>query len=273
MKNTSEQISMLKNLLDTGSISQKEYEDMLQIALKTEESTNMNDDLTEKEDSQQAFIHQLIDDDLESSNTLNQSKVNNSNKTNSIQFGLMIILLLGLILFVTLFISNKAEASQNMRDAKAKQLSLQEEIDQKNQIIQNLEGQLEQLSELQPIFGSNLKFNNNGVGESINSNGIMCFRQSAIRYIYSSLDLQCLKAGNYKIETRIYDPFGILLQSEGYSTALSTNSQEVELTLGSNDVELDGWGSETGGTYYKGTNRVEIWCQGKLLAKSYFIVR
>ena len=33
MKNTSEQIEMLKNLLIAGSISQKEYDEMLRIAL------------------------------------------------------------------------------------------------------------------------------------------------------------------------------------------------------------------------------------------------
>ena len=273
MKSTSEQIAMLKNLLNTGSINQQEYEDMLEITLQTSETIEIDgselelDNLIETNDDQGKI--RVVDSDIS-----NQSNKNKKNTTITRLYALMVFFLLGLIIFITLFFQNKAEVSRNMREANNEQYRLQAEIDQRDQIIQNLEGQLEQLSNFQPVFGSNLDFTNStDKGESTNSNGKKCFQQNDIRYIYTSLNIHCIKPGKYNIENRIYEPNGILSRSDGYSPKNATTSKIIALSKGSNYVALDGWGSETGGTYSKGTNRVEIWCEGKLLAKSYFIVR
>jgi hypothetical protein len=272
MKNTSEQIAMLKNLLDTGSISQQEYEDMLGIALQTDESTKI-DGIELVQDNPKETLNQQNKIKIDSPDISNQSHENKKNTTITVLYVLTTLFLLGLILFVTLFFQNKAEVSRNTRDASKEQNRLQEEVSQKNQIIQNLEGQLEQLSEFQPIFGSNLKFHNDGIGESTNSNGIMCFRQDAVRYIYTNMNIHCLKPGRYTIEKRMYEPSGNLSRTDGYSPTNATSAKLVELSKGFNDVDLSGWGSANESTYGKGTYPVEIWCQGKLLAKSYFIVK
>lgn len=86
----------------------------------------------------------------------------------------MILFLLGLIVFITLFIQTKAKLnlSRNNSTENNEIIRLIEEKEQKDQIIQNLEDQLKQISEFQPIFGSNLDFTNtNSAGESTNSNG------------------------------------------------------------------------------------------------------
>jgi len=273
MKNTSEQIAMLKNLLDTGSISQQEYEDMLQIALQTEGISEIDGNEREQDILNETNDHQeknrVIAADIS-----NQSHENKKDKTITVLYVLMTMFFLGLILFVTLFIQNKTEVSRNMQDAWNEQDRLKGEISQKDQIIQNLEGQLEQLSEFQPIFGSNLDFTNtNSAGESTNSNGKKCFRQNAIRFLYTGLNIYCLKPGKYTIQQRMYEPNGVLSRSDGYSPPNATTSNVVELSKGSNNVDLSGWGSPNESTYGKGTYPVEIWCDGKLLAKSYFIVR
>jgi hypothetical protein len=270
MKNTSEQIEMLKNLLIAGSISQKEYDEMLRIALlKSEKNEVEQGDPKENIGNQESFTEDYA----------NSSKQRSEIKTNStmpVIAGLMILFLLGLIVFVTLFIQTKAKLnlSPNNSTENNEIIRLIEEKEQKDQIIQNLEDQLKQISEFQPIFGSNLDFTNtNSAGESTNSNGKKCFKQSAIRYIYTSLNIHCLKPGKYTLENRIYEPNGVLNRSDGYSTANATYENEVELSKGFNDVDLSGWGSKTSSTYELGNNKVEIWCEGKLLAKSYFIVR
>jgi hypothetical protein len=71
----------------------------------------------------------------------------------------------------------------------------------------------------------------------------------------------------------MYEPNGVLSRSDGYSPPNATTSNVVELSKGSNNVDLSGWGSPNESTYGKGTYHIEIWCDGKLLAKSYFIVR
>ena len=74
MKNTSEQIEMLKNLLIAGSISQKEYDEMLRIALLKSDKNEVGQvDPKENIGNQESFTEDYA----------NLSKQRSENKTNS----------------------------------------------------------------------------------------------------------------------------------------------------------------------------------------------
>jgi hypothetical protein len=269
MKNTSEQIAMLKNLLDTGSITAKEYEDMLAIALETS--------LKEEPEAKTELDVTLISEEKREEGLSERIHVPSERKKSSnllaIITGLMILFFIGTVLFATLFIQSNQAANQLHGEGQNEKNYLNQEITQKEQKINDLQGQLNKIAQIQPLFGSQLSFTNtDDKGTFTNNRGETCFRQNEVRYIYTTLTIDCLTAGTYTIEKRMYEPNGVLSRTDGYSTRTATTEKSIELSVGSNYVDLNGWGSDTGGSYSLGRNRVEIWCNGQLLAKGYFYV-
>ena len=270
MKNTSEQIAMLKSLLDQGSISEKEYEEMLGIALQTEAESVQH---VEEEDT---LVEPKVSPEevrVEKAIPIVQKPELRPSSALPILGVFVVLFLIGTILFASLWMQSSQERDAVHWDAQQDKSRLEKEILEKDQKINDLEGRIELLATIQPLFASNLSFSNSdGAGESTNANGEKCFRYNSVRYIYTTLNIDCLKAGSYTLEKRMYDPNGVMSRSDGYSTRTATTGKTVDLSKGTNYVDLEGWGNESGGTYDRGRNRVEIWCQGRLLIKGYFYV-
>jgi len=93
---------------------------------------------------------------------------------------------------------------------------------------------------------------------------------SKSRYLATRMEANAYRTGRYSFDIKVYEN-GILSTGdtrveEGYSYNTTVNIHEI----GKCTLQLDGWGSNTPGTWGPGRYRVEVWYKGELVDDNIF---
>jgi hypothetical protein len=74
-------------------------------------------------------------------------------------------------------------------------------------------------------------------------------------------------------EVKFIKPNGKLMSNSNTSPENSSYIDTLDISIGQNEVELTGWGSESGGVFEPGINSLEIWYNKMLVGRQFFVVK
>lgn len=125
------------------------------------------------------------------------------------------------------------------------------------------------LKSSQPIIINGITFNSKLDGRTFSGRSTR-LPQSKISYLYARLNYHGNRSGNRKIYVKYYEPGEVLSEAEGSPQGYSF-SETYYFKKGKNKYyKIMGWGNEKGGSWAKGSHRIEIWYNGFMLYKQSF---
>ena len=157
-------------------------------------------------------------------------------------------------------ISNSSKSSDSLRNALAST----------KQELSTTKSKLLKISSGTPFLIESITFY---TSKNVN-NYKTTFSRREIGYIYPLVKIIPLTDSytSVKVYVKIYDPDGTLNYSAQHSPRGYTFSNEISVSYLDSQLQLSGWGNDTGDAYGIGTHKVQIWTNGKLLGEGKFEV-
>ena len=108
-------------------------------------------------------------------------------------------------------------------------------------------------------------------GNIINNYGSIIY-SSQTRYLAPRINVTVGTSGYYLFYTKLYNPSGILQRNTAESPSGYTWKNGVNMDIGEHAYYLSGFGSNTSGTWGKGTYKYEIWYNSKKVGEKSFTI-
>ena len=90
-------------------------------------------------------------------------------------------------------------------------------------------------------------------------------------YLKPKIKYEGLVSGSYNLKVKWYNPDGTLSVGSSSPSGFS-QSKNVYIYAGFNEIELNGWGNKSYGNWNKGNYRVEIWYGNSCLKSKEFTI-
>lgn len=142
------------------------------------------------------------------------------------------------------------------------------EIKQEKERYSNLESEIASVA---PFVITRVEIGSTYKGGGMETDFGSTLYRSRARFLTPKVYYRGFTSGSYTIKTKWYGPSGSLITGDsspyGYSQSNSNS-----FSVGSNDLQLEGWGYESAGNWDTGTYKLEIWCNEKcVFVKSFTI--
>ncbi len=214
----------------------------------TTENNTVKDYSKENVSENKAHVVHQIADSIDEETVIIEQKNDVVTEKQTVLNTTNIALITGILIMIGFFCIYTSELNESLND---KESALAKKTSVLNRYIENYGDMI-----ITDITFKNTTANGETIGGHLTA--------SRIRYLVPTLKIYGTKNINRTVYVKIFDPHGLSnnpkISPKGYSY-----SSTLDIYEGERDYELSGWGSEQGGTYVKGTYRIEIWADDKMI--------